>query len=89
MAYTVPAAKQSKGQDKFTFGPVTGTEFSVRKAKLLKLRLIEQLEATSAAIEFFGPAGTEQGDYIRDLDRDQFQALVKAWRDDSAVTAGE
>lgn len=89
MGYQVPAAQQSIGQDRFEFGPVTGNEYSVRKAGLLKIGQLEAMEDSTAAIEFFGASGTPQGDYVRGLDVTQFQGLVKAWRDDSGVTAGE
>lgn len=89
MAFQVPASKASIGQDQFTFGPETGSEYSVKKAKFVPLGTLEALDDTSAAIEFFGEKGTAQGDFIRSLDPDQFGALVDAWRDDSALTAGE
>lgn len=89
MAYQVPAAQQSIGQDLFTFGPETGDEFSVRKANLLTIGQYEAMEESAAAFQFFGSAGTPQGDYIRSLDLDQFKALVAAWREDSGLTAGE
>lgn len=90
MAYQVPAAQQSIGQDKFEFGPETGDEYSVRKAKLLTLGQAESLSANNdAAVTFFGTAGTPQGDYIRSLTLEQFQGLVAAWRTDSGLTAGE
>jgi hypothetical protein len=89
MAYQVPASHQSIGQDKFTFGPVSGDEFAVRRMGLLTVGKLEALEDSATAIEFFGAKGTPQGDYIRSLTRDQFQELVGAWRSDSGVTAGE
>lgn len=89
MAYQVPAAQQSIGQDTFEFGPETGDEYSVRKAKLLTLRQVESMSASDAAVTFFGTAGTPQGDYVRSLTLEQFQGLVAAWRADSGLTAGE
>lgn len=89
MAFQVPAAQQSIGQDQFTFGPVAGDEYTVRRAKLLTLAQIEAMEGSGAAVGFFGAAGTPQGDYVRSLTLEQFQGLVAAWRVDSQVTAGE
>lgn len=90
MAFQVPASKASIGQDQFTFGPEDGTEFSVKKAKFLTIGKLESLESsTAASINFFGDEGTRAGDYVRSLDREQFEVLVEAWRDDSEVSAGE
>jgi len=90
MGFQVPPSKASKGQDKFEFGPGSGSEFSVKKAKFCKIAQLEKIEqGGAAAIDFFGAAGTKQGDFVRDLDRDQFQTLIEAWQDDSNVTAGE
>jgi hypothetical protein len=89
MAYQVPAANQSIGQDQFQFGPTTGEEYSVRKAKLLKLSQIAALTSNDSAIAFFAGSDETQTAYINDLDLEQFQGLVAAWRADSGVTAGE
>lgn len=89
MAFQVPASKASIGQDQFTFH-IGDEAFSVKKAKFLKVGQLEALEqSTAASIDYFGKAGTRQGDLIRELDRDQFEALLEAWRDDSEVKPGE
>lgn len=90
MAYQVPPAHRSIGQDTFVFGPDTGDEFFIRRVNLLKVGELEKLEqSTQSTLNFFGAAGTAQGDFIRSLTQSQFQALVDAWRKDSGVTAGE
>lgn len=89
MAFQVPAAQQSIGQDLFTFGPVTGDEYSVKRANLLDVGQMEELDDPKVTIEFFGTKGTPQGDYIRSLLKPQFESLIEAWRADSGVTAGE
>lgn len=100
MAFQVPASKASIGQDKFDFGPETGTEYSVRKAKFLSLDQINELENGAKATRFF--AGEDLDDkgelvvsdakrskFIHSLELEQFQELTKAWRADSGLTAGE
>lgn len=89
MVFKVPASKQSVGQDQFTF-EIGEDEFSIKKAKFISIGQLELLESNAtAALNFFGEPGTKQGIAVRTLEREQFQALVEAWREDSEVTSGE
>lgn len=89
MAFQVPAHKQSRGQNMFTFGPKTGVEFKVQKASLRTVGQLEEMDQGNNAVKFFSGDTAEQAKYIRSLHREQFQELVKAWNADSGVTAGE
>lgn len=89
--FEVPASKASKGQDQFRF-KIGSKSYSVKKAKHLSIGAAESLanpESASVVIDLFGKKGTAQGDAVRSLDQDQFQALVDAYMADSAVTLGE
>jgi hypothetical protein len=89
MAFQVPAAQQSIGQDLFTFGPVTGDEYSVTRSNVLTIGQLEELDDSKKTVAFFGPENTPQGDYVRSLTKPQLESLIDAWRADSGVTAGE
>ena len=91
MAFKVPASKASKGQDQFEF-EIDGKTYAVRKAKFISVGTAEALESpesSTVVLDFFGKAGTKQGDAVRSLDEDQFTALIEAWRADSEVGLGE
>lgn len=82
MAFQVPASKASKGQDQFEF-QIGSKTHKVKRAKFVPISTLSEMESnTVRLVEFFGPAAA-------DLDRDQFAALVQAWRGDSELTAGE
>jgi hypothetical protein len=93
MTFEVPASKASIGQDVFKFKiPGRSGEFSVKRAKFLSVGDAEALETpdnASVVLDLFGKKGTKQGDAVRTLDTEQFQALVDAWQADSDVTLGE
>jgi hypothetical protein len=89
MAFQVPASKASKGQDRFEF-EIDGKTFSVRKAKFVPIDALVQLETAGLrTLEFFGGDNKTQIAAVGSLEREQFAALVLAWREDSEVTAGE
>lgn len=88
MAFQVPAADVAKGQDfDFTIGDA---KFKVRKVNLVPISTLDEIEgSTSALVDFFGGTSAKQRAAVKDLNRDQFTALVTAWREDSEVSAGE
>ncbi len=89
--FEVPAAKKSKGQDRFPF-TIPGVEgrFSVRKLKFLSVGQREEIaDGGSGMIAFFCGSTAKQAEAVRSLDEDQFNALVTAWQEDSKVTMGE
>lgn len=91
MTYEVPASKASIGQNVFEFS-IGKDKFKVKRAKYLSVGEAEALEApdnVSVVLDLFGARGTKQGDAVRGLDSEQFQALVAAWQADSDVTLGE
>jgi hypothetical protein len=91
MVYEVPASKASKGQDQFEF-KIGDDAFRIRKLKFLSIGQAEALEApdsVSVVLDLFGRAGTKQGDAVRSLDKEQFEALVEAWQADSGASLGE
>jgi hypothetical protein len=91
MVYEVPASKASVGQSDFQF-TIGGKPYKVRKLKFLTIGQAEALEApdsVSVVLDLFGKVGTKQGDAVRSLDKEQFEALVEAWQSDSGVSVGE
>lgn len=89
MAFQVPASKASKGQDRFEF-EIDGKTFSVKKAKFMSITRLVELETDGMqTLEFFGGDSAAQKAAVGGLVREQFTALVTAWREDSEVTAGE
>lgn len=89
--FEVPAAKKSKGQDRFPF-TIPGHEgrFSVRKLKFLSVGEREEIAPGGAEmVAFFCGSTAKQREAVRSLDEDQFNALVSAWQEDSQVTMGE
>lgn len=89
MAFQVPASTATKGQDRFEF-EIGGKAFSVKKAKFVPIEELIDVESSGlASVAFFAGDSDAQGKAIRGLDREQFSALVVAWREDSEVTAGE
>ena len=91
MTYEVPEANASKEQDKFPFKiPGHSATFSVKRLKFLSVAQAELIEYdANAMFEFFGKKGTKQGDALRSLNRGQYQALIRAWQQDSDVDLGE
>ena len=93
MTFEVPASKASKGQDQFPFTiPGHPGKFTVKKAKYLSVGQAEALESpdsVTVVLELFGKTGTKQGDAVRSLDQEQFEALIEAWQADSEVSLGE
>lgn len=88
MAFQVPAADAAKGQD-FEFD-IDGAKFKVRKVNLVPIATLDEIEgSTTALVGFFGGRSAKQQLAVQQLNRDQFTALVTAWREDSEVTAGE
>lgn len=89
MTFEVPASKASVGQDQFKF-KIGDEEFSVKRLKFLSVGRRDEIgDSTSALLEFLGPKGTKQGDAVRGLDEEQYDALTTAWQKDSDVTLGE
>lgn len=89
MTFEVPPSKASIGQDEFKF-TIGGDEFAVRKLKYLPIGTRADIgDDSDALLEFFAPNGTKQGDAVRGLDAEQFEALTTAWQKDSDVTLGE
>lgn len=86
--FEVPEAKKSTGQDKFAF-KIGDLRITVKKAKFMTVGQLEAMEEPGVAINFFGKKGTPAGDALRALKREQFEALLEAWRDDSEVKPGE
>ena len=91
MTFEVPASKASIEQDIFKFSiPGIKGEFSVRRLKFIPIGQRNEIAFDQEAIlDLFGAKGTKQGDAVRSLDEEQYDALVKAWQDDSEITAGE
>jgi len=91
MTFEVPEANASKEQDKFQFKiPGQSGTFAVKRLKFLSVAQAEQIESDGEALfEFFGKKGTKQGDALRSLNRGQYQALIRAWQQDSDVDLGE
>lgn len=91
MVFEVPEARQSRAQNQFKF-KIAGKPFSVKKAKFLTIGETEMLahpETSSDIIDFFGKRGTAQGDAVRTLNQEQFDALVEAFLTDSRLSLGE
>lgn len=91
MVYEVPASKASVDQDQFKF-KIAGKQYAIKKAKFLTVGEAEALESSGSpteVLDFFGRKGTKQGDAIRALEKEQFEALVEAWKLDSGVGVGE
>lgn len=89
MAYQIPPARTVKGQDKFEFGPKTGSEFSVRSVQLHSVGELEELEKGNNALEFFSGMTAAQKQYVRSLKTPQFKGLYQAWLENEGMTAGE
>lgn len=88
MAFQVPAADVTAGED-FEFD-IDGAKFKVRKVNLVPIATLDEIEGSTAAlVAFFGGKTAKQRLAVQELNRDQFTALVTAWREDSEVTAGE
>lgn len=89
MVFQVPPSKASTGQDGFKF-KIGDKEFSARKAKFINVdRLAELEDDGTALLAFFKGNSETQAAAVGALDREQFTALVTAWRNDSEVTSGE
>jgi hypothetical protein len=92
MTFQVPPSKASKGQDKFTF-KIGDETYTVKKAKFLTVGEAERINrpdrTDTDVLDLFGPVGSKVGDAVRGLDEAQFEALMDAWTEDSAVTPGE
>lgn len=91
--FEVPASKASIDQNKFKF-KLSGKQYSLPKFTYLPMSVMETIEGASADsispyLNIFGAKGTPLGDAVRSLDKDQFTALIQAWRDDSQVKPGE
>ena len=89
--FEVPASKASEGQDRFEFTvPGKVGKFSVKKLKFLSVGKRDEIgDGGRAMLEFFREGSAKQGDAVRALDEEQFNALVNAWQSDSGVTLGE
>lgn len=91
MTFEVPESKRSTDQDKFKF-KIGATTYTIKRAKFLSVGEAEMLEApesSTVVLDLFGRKGTKQGDAVRSLDAEQFDALVEAWKQDSGVGVGE
>lgn len=91
MTFEVPASKASKEQDRFGFSiPGKPGKFSVKRLKFLSVGKRDEIgDGGSAMLAFFCEGSAKQADAVRSLDVEQFNALVEAWQEDSAVTLGE
>ncbi len=89
--FEVPASKASKGQDLFEFScPGKPGKFSVKKLKFLSVGKRDEIgDGGRPMLDFFCEGSTKQGEAVRSLDEEQFNALVTAWQDDSGVSLGE
>ena len=91
MVYQVPPSKASKDQNKFKF-EIDGEKFEIVKLKFLPVGVVEKMadsevpESVKMLLPF--PEGPVR-DAVRTLDREQFQGLVEAYRDDSGISVGE
>lgn len=92
MAFQVPPAKKhAKIDTNFAF-KIGAQSFSVPKTKFLSIGDQETIAGGALAETLdtvFGPRGTKVGDAVRELDEDQFEALMDAYNADSDVTPGE
>jgi hypothetical protein len=91
MTFKVPDSTRSVDQDMFEFD-IAGKSYKIKRAKYLTIGEVEALEdpdSSTVVIDMFGRKGTKQGDAVRALDDEQFQALVNAWKQDSGVGVGE
>lgn len=103
MAFQVPAADIAGGED-FDFqihkddcvvaitgvGECSCPQFKVRKVNLVPITTLDEIESSTAAlVAFFSGSAAKQRKAVEQLNRNQFAALVTAWREDSEVTAGE
>jgi hypothetical protein len=89
--FEVPASKASKGQDRFEFSiPGATGKFSVKKLKFLSVGKRDEIgDGGRPMLDFFCEGPAKQGEGVRALDEEQFNALVNAWQADSGVTLGE
>lgn len=89
--FEVPAAKASKGQDRFEFSvPGKSGKFHVKKLKFLPIGAREDIaDGGAPLVAFFCGETKGQTEAVKSLLEDQFQALVEAWQSDSGVTLGE
>lgn len=91
MVFEVPESKRSVEQDVFPF-KIGSKTYKIKRAKFLSIGDAETLESPDSAtvvLDMFGVKGTPQGDAVRSLDAEQFEALVEAWKQDSGVGVGE
>lgn len=91
MTFKVPESKRSVEQDVFEFD-IDGKSYKIKRAKYLTVGEAESLEdpeSSTVVLDLFGRKGTKQGDAVRSLDAEQFEALVEAWKQDSGVGVGE
>lgn len=90
MAFQVPPPRTPKrGEESFPF--VIGEQtFKVRKVALTDVDTLTKVASDdAAALDLFAGASKAQQKAVRGLQREQFQALMRAWYADSDVTEGE
>jgi hypothetical protein len=89
MAFQVPAAKKSIGQNWFEFQmPGDDTVYRIPAVKTLKLDRVADIERSLASVRDLFEEHAP-GVFARFDDAEQFNELVKAWQSDSGVTLGE
>lgn len=94
MTFQVPESKRSIAQNRFHATLPGGKEFTLPKAKYLKIGQLEKLSGSADEVtimdilDLFGDED-ESRDAIRELDNEQLGALMQAWQADSGVTLGE
>lgn len=90
MTFEVPESKASLDQNRFKF-KIGARSYTVPKAKFMSIEDSFAIEMGDgeALLNFFGREGSSQGKAIRGLDREQWDALLEAWKQDSGIGVGE
>ena len=97
MAFKVPKSKASNKVNQFEFD-IDGTPYRVPFLRYITGETVERIaeleagggmQSAAAAYAIFGPAGTPVGDAVRTLDREQLDALMDAFVEESKISPGE
>jgi len=94
--YTVPESKRSLHQNQFEF-KVPGDKklYRIPKIKYLPVGTIEKMALAgknvtiSDMLSLFDGDNSAAADAVRKLDREQLEALTRAWQEDSGIVVGE
>lgn len=93
MTFHVPESKRSIEQNRFHFDTPDGKSYSMPKAKYLTMGQIETLAANNQEVKLADLLALfdepEVSAAIRAFDKDQLEALMTAWQEDSGLTVGE